>query len=112
MLADEEQVAFAWIDAEGLQAGDHPAAAFGNRRVFKEETLPDEVGLPGFVQGPELFVIHPVITKGFGNQVMIDEQLINSPEQERAKYRIVEVGMDVVNGCLQNNPMNDFLNAA
>jgi hypothetical protein len=74
--------------------------------MFDEQLLPDEVGLLSFGQLPELLIGHVHISEHLRDEIMIRQQIVDSPQQQFAEGRIVEVGMDVKNRRGKDGPVH------
>ena len=96
VLAESGKVAFFDIEPEGIEGGEDASAGFGDRGIFEEESIPDEVCLGGFGELPEILVRDGEVAEAFGDEVMVDEHFVDAPEEKISESGIVEVGMDIV----------------
>ena len=39
-----------------------------------------------------------MVAKALGNEIVVDEKFVNAPEEKRAERRVVDMGVDVVDG--------------
>ena len=68
--------------------------------MIEEKLVPDPLSLLLLRRGPEFFIRHVHPPERLADEVVVDEQLINSPQQQIAKRRVVEMRVDVEDGCL------------
>lgn len=66
--------------------------------MVDEKRLPDRIGLLRFRHRPELVAGQIELPEALGDQVVIDEQFINPPQQQFAERGIVEMRVDVEDG--------------
>ncbi len=64
--------------------------------MIDKQRLPDGVGLLHFGHRPELVVGQVELPETLGDEVVVDEQLIDPPEQQFAKRRVVKMRMNIV----------------
>ena len=74
------------------------ARGFGDWRVFDEKSLPDEIGLLGFTERPVVLRRDGRGAKKFGFEIVIGEELVDTPERKFAEGRGEKVGVDVDDG--------------
>jgi len=94
------QVARLRVEAEHIQAREHAAAGLADGRVLHEQLVPDEFGLCGLRQRPEVRVGHRKASVNLCNEVMVGEEFVEAPEQQVAEGRRIDVGVDVEDGRL------------
>jgi hypothetical protein len=63
--------------------------------MFHEQLFPDQIGLGGFGQLPEPVAGCCRVTETFGDQVMVNQQIVDAPEQQLLEGRVIEVRVDV-----------------
>ena len=68
--------------------------------MLEEKLIPDEICLCGLGQFPEIVVRDAEIPEALGDEVMVDEQIVNSPKQQLAESGIVKMSMDVIDRSL------------
>lgn len=93
--ADRGEIVLPGVDSEGLQGGEHAAAGFADRGILDEKGVPKHLRLRRLAGCPELVVRDIEVTEPFSDEVMVDEQLVDTPKQEGTEGRVVEMGMDV-----------------
>ena len=76
--------------------------------MFEEELFPDQVCLLRFRHGPELLVGDVDVAESLGHEVMVDQEIVDAPEQEILERRVVEVGVNVRDGNGQDDRLDLF----
>lgn len=71
-----------------------------------EEGVPDPFSLLGLGGGPEVVGGDVEMPEGFTDEVMVDEEIVDTPEQERTEGGIVEMGMDIVDGRVHHDAVD------
>ena len=99
-LRMQREVALFDVDAERVKSRQHAAARFGDGRMFDEKRVPDQVCLLRFGHRPKFFVGDVGLTKRFGDQVMVGEQVVDAPEEKFAERGRAQMGVNVVNRSL------------
>jgi hypothetical protein len=102
VFANELKILLFRVDPERLKAGENAAAAFLDGRIFEKKKIPDELGLLGLLHGPKFLIVHLVIAERFSHQVMVGEEFVDSPEEQRSECRIVKMRVNVVDLGLFN----------
>lgn len=80
---------------EGVQNGDNAASRFGDGRVFDEQSAADEVGLLGFGERPVVLRSHVGGAKKFGFEIVVGEELVDTPQRKIGEGGGEEVGVNI-----------------
>ena len=95
-LAQRGQVALLHVKAEAVQRREHATTGLGDGRVLDEERVPNHVRLLAFGHGPELVVSQVELPEALRDKVVINQQVINAPQQQLAERGVVEMRVDVI----------------
>ena len=94
---------------ESVENSDDSAGGFRDRTIFNEQRLPDSVGLFEFRKIPILLRAHRRRAKKLGLEIMVGEELIDSPEAKAAEGRRKKMRVDINEvGCRKDLTYRSF----
>ena len=66
--------------------------------MLQEERVPYQVGLRRFRQRPKFVVRQVEVAKNFGHEIMVGQQLVETPQEQLLEGRIIQVCMNIHHG--------------